>query len=103
VGLLELFANLFMLAALLLGVTYLYAKPGMMIKMATRNLASGEITEERAAVYLKKLQEAKRVPNYKEYWNSCKVGYNLVNASQVSAELKEQVKQTMLSMGVSGI
>jgi hypothetical protein len=100
---LERFANFFLLAVLLLATVYMYSKPGMMIKRATRSLASAEVTEERAADYLKMLQEAKRVPNYKEYWNSCKIGYNLVNSSQVSPELKEKVKQTMLDMGVSGI
>jgi hypothetical protein len=100
---LERFANFFFLAVVLLATVYMYSKPGMMIKRATRTLASREITEERAADYLKKLQEAKRVPNYKEYWNSCKVGYELISSSQISPELKEQVKQTMLGMGVSGI
>jgi hypothetical protein len=100
---LERYANFFFLAVLLLATVYMYSKPGMMIKRATRSLASQEVTEERAADYLKTLQEAKRVPNYKEYWNSCKVGYQLVNSSQVSPELKEKVKQTMLGMGVSGI
>jgi ABC-type dipeptide/oligopeptide/nickel transport system permease component len=100
---LERFANFFFLAVLLLATVYIYSKPGMLIKRATRSLASKEVTEERATDYLKTLQEAKRVPNYKEYWNSCKVGYQLVNSSEVSSELKEKVKQTMLSMGVSGI
>jgi ABC-type dipeptide/oligopeptide/nickel transport system permease component len=100
---LEKFANFFMLAVMLLAITYMYSRPGMMIKKATSSLASGEVTEERVASYLQTLKEAKRVPNYKEYWNSCKVGYDLVNSSQVSPELKDQVKQTMLSMGVSGI
>jgi ABC-type dipeptide/oligopeptide/nickel transport system permease component len=100
---LERFANFFILAVLLLAITYMYSRPGMMVKKATKSLASKEITEERVEEYLKTLKEAKRIPKNKEYWNSCKQGYELINSSQVSPELKEQVKQTMENMGVSGI
>jgi hypothetical protein len=100
---LERFANLFMWAALLLGVAYMYVKPGIIIQKATRSLASKEITEERVTDYLNVLKEARRVPNYKKYRNACKEGYDLISASQVSPELKEQVRQTLLSMGVTAI
>jgi hypothetical protein len=100
---LERFANFFILAVLLLAITYMYSRPGMMIKKATKSLVSKEISEERVEEYLKTLQEAKRIPNNKEYWNSCKQGYELIHSSQVSLELKEKVKQAMVDMGVSGI
>jgi hypothetical protein len=99
----ERFANLFMWAALLLGVAYMYAKPGIIIQKATRSLASKELTEERVTLYLNTLKVTKRVPNYKKYRNACKEGYDLISASQVSPELKDQVRQTMLTMGVTGI
>jgi hypothetical protein len=98
-----LFANYFLMAMILLGVTYIYAKPGMIIKKATRDLVSMGVTDEQVVNYLSALKEAKRVPNYKEFWRTCQIGYNLVNESDVSPELKDEVKQTLLRMGVSGI
>lgn len=98
-----MFVNYFLLAIILLGVTYLYSRPGMMIKKATRDLISNDVTEESAADYLSILNKVKRVPNYKEYWQTCQTGYNLVKDSPVTPELKEKIRQAMLRLGVSGI
>ncbi|MCS7462844.1 hypothetical protein N0M98_22215 [Paenibacillus doosanensis] len=45
-----------------------------------------------------------KIPNQPKAWNACRASYELVRSGKaVSEELKEELKRTLLSAGVSGI
>lgn len=73
------------------------------IAESTQWLGEGPLTEEKVRDYIAVIRKGK-FPNTPHNWNTCRAGYALVDGDPgVSSALKQELKRTMQSMGVSGI
>ncbi|MEK4343153.1 hypothetical protein [Brevibacillus sp. FSL L8-0710] len=72
---------------------------GRAILNATRKL-QGNLSDQSCKEYIDMLKSVK-IPNKPEYWNTLRAGYQLVKEStNISPEIKNELKQTLLSRGV---